>query len=144
MTIDNAMTLLEGLRAHLQGAFSPEEKAQIAELHQVVFDKPFVKTKCNDCYRDAVIRMYLQLKKNGTMISELQYRLRAGYLINSPLFHGGKVYSNANLTNEVAEEFLQMFPMASVNFDRIPERTEPKNEVNDNESKPSTKKRKKS
>ena len=144
MTIEVAMTLLEGLRAHLQGAFSPEEKAQIAELHQVVFDRPFVKTKCNDCYRDAVIRMYLQIKKNGTMISELQYRLRAGYLINSPLFHGGKVYSNANLTNEVAEEFLQMFPMASVNFDRIPEKTETKAEVKDNESKPSQKKRKKS
>ena len=144
MTIDDAMTLLEGLRAHLNGAFSPEEKAQIAELHQVVFDRPFVKTKCNDCYRDAVIRMYLQIKKNGTMISELQYRLRAGYLINSPLFHGGKVYSNANLTNEVAEEFLQMFPMASVNFDRIPEKTETKAEVKDNESKPSQKKRKKS
>ena len=144
MTIDDAMTLLEGLRAHLHGAFSPEEKAQIAELHQVVFDRPFVKTKCNDCYRDAVIRMYLQIKKNGTMISELQYRLRAGYLINSPLFHGGAVYSNANLTNEVAEEFLQMFPMASVNFDRIPEKTETKAEVMDNESKPSQKKRKKS
>lgn len=141
MTKEDAMTLLDGLRAHLQGAFSSEDKEQIERLHQVVFDKPFVRTKCNDCYRDAVIRMYLQLKRNGTMISELQYRLRAGYLINSPLFRGGKVYSNANLTNEVAEEFLKMFPMAKENFDRIPE---PKNEVKKNESQPSQKKRKKS
>lgn len=140
MGIDDAMTILEALKAHLKGAFSAAEKEQIESLHPVVMGRPFRRTSCNDCYRDAVILMYNQIKKNGTMIGELKYRLRAGYLIHSPLFHGGKVYSNANLTDDVAREFLEMFPMAASNFDKIPEEPTKKKAVK-NEGKPSKKKR---
>ena len=119
MNIEDAKTLIEGLRGRI-GALSSSDKTMIAELHEQVLGKPFRKTSCNDCYKDAVILVYTHLKKHGTMVSQLQYRLRAGYLINSPLFHGGKVYSNANLTDEIAEEYLRMFPHKAVFFDHIP------------------------
>jgi len=119
MNIEDAKTLIEGLRGRI-GALSSSDKTMIAELYEQVLGKPFRKTSCNDCYKDAVILVYTHLKKHGTMVSQLQYRLRAGYLINSPLFHDGKVYSNANLTDEVAKEYLQMFPQKVVFFDHIP------------------------
>lgn len=120
MNIEDAMTHVEDLRGRMN-ALSSSDKTMIAELYEQVLGKTFRKTSCNDCYRDAVILVYTHLKKHGTMVSQLQYRLRAGYLINSPLFHGGKVYSNANLTDEVAEEYLRMFPHKAVFFDRIPD-----------------------
>lgn len=120
MNIEDAMKHVEELRGRMN-ALSSSDKTMVAELYTLVLGKPFRKTSCNDCYRDAVILVYTHLKKYGTMVSQLQYRLRAGYLINSPLFHGGKVYSNANLTDEVAEEYLRMFPHKEVFFDHIPD-----------------------
>lgn len=123
MNIEDAMTHVEELRGRMN-ALSSSDKTMIADLYTLVLGKPFRKTSCNDCYRDAVILVYTHLKKYGTMVSQLQYRLRAGYLINSPLFYGGKVFSNANLTDAVAEEYLQMFPSKAVFFESIPDRTQ--------------------
>lgn len=124
---------------------SPDDKVTIATMYPIVLGKPFHRTKCNDCYRDAVIEMYLQLTKHGTMIGELQYRLRAGIIIHSPLFYGGKVFSNANLTDDIAREYLAMFPNKRSIFDSIPtQNEEPKpKKVAKDESQPSKKKRKK-
>lgn len=124
MNIEDAMTIVDGLRERMN-ALTSSDKEMIADLYTLVLGKTFRKTSCNDCYRDAVILVYTHLKKYGTMVSQLQYRLRAGYLINSPLFHGGKVYSNANLTDEVAEEYLRMFPHKAVFFDQIPDPNQP-------------------
>ena len=148
MNISEAMTLIEGLRGRMS-VLSPEDKTTIATMYPIVLGKPFLRTRCNDCYRDAVIEMYLQLTKHGTMISELRYRLRAGIIIHSPLFYGGKVFSNANLTDDIAKEYLAMFPNKRTMFDSVPaEKAEepkpkPKRIITD-ESKPSKKKRKKS
>ncbi len=43
--------------------------------------------------------------------------MRAGFIIACPAFHNGKIYSNANLTDEVAEEYLAMFPNQRQYFD---------------------------
>lgn len=44
------------------------------------------------------------------MAEKLNYRLKAGAIINCPAFKGGKIFSNDNLTDEVAEEYLKQFP----------------------------------
>ena len=36
--------------------------------------------------------------------------MRAGFIIASPIFHNGKIYTNANLTDKIAEEYIAMFP----------------------------------
>lgn len=138
------MKLIEGLRGRMS-VLSPDDKVTIATMYPIVLGKSFHRTKCNDCYRDAVIEMYLQLTKHGTMISELQYRLRAGIIIHSPLFYGGKVFSNANLTDDIAREYLAMFPNKRTIFDSIPNEPKPKaKRIAKNESQPSKKKREKS
>lgn len=50
------------------------------------------------------------------MAKERKYILKAGAILNSINFENGKIYSNANLTDEVAERYLAMFPEQSVLF----------------------------
>lgn len=49
------------------------------------------------------------------------YRMRAGFIIHTPAIDGGKVYTNANLTNEVAAKYLELFPSKRDRFEVIPE-----------------------
>ena len=76
------------------------------------------------CYHDALIEIYHTLKRNRKMADKCNYRLRAGYLINSPTFRGGAIYSNDNLTDEVAEEFLTAFPERVDMFQQLPKAEE--------------------
>ena len=76
------------------------------------------------CYHDALIEIYHTLKRNRKMAEKCNYRLRAGYLINSPTFRGGAIYSNDNLTDEVAEEFLNAFPERVDMFQQLPKAEE--------------------
>ena len=55
------------------------------------------------------------------MAEKKNFVLRAGVIINCPTFQGGKVFSNDNLTDEVAEEYLKAFPEQAVLFDELPE-----------------------
>ena len=54
------------------------------------------------------------------MAEKSNYRLRAGVIINCPNFRGGKIYTNDNLTDKVASEFLKMFPEQEVLFQKLP------------------------
>ena len=76
-------------------------------------------TSCQTCYHDAVIEIYLQLKKNK-MANDCKYRLRAGFIINTPAIRG--VYSNANLTDDVARKYLELFPQKASMFEKLPEK----------------------
>ena len=55
------------------------------------------------------------------MAEKLNYRLKAGAIINCPAFMGGKVFSNDNLTDEVAENYLKQFPDNVELFQKIPD-----------------------
>lgn len=113
MTIDEAKTKVESLRERFDAPYSQDDKKEIESLYKVVMGRTFRATSCQTCYHDAVIEIYLQLKKHGTMISEHSYVLQAGFIIHSPLFHEGKIFTNANLTDDIAEEYLKQFPNAS-------------------------------
>ena len=43
--------------------------------------------------------------------------MRAGFIINCPTFRGGQIFSNDNLTDEVAEEYIKRFPSNRDLFD---------------------------
>ena len=45
--------------------------------------------------------------------------MRAGFIISCPNFHGGKIYNNSNLTDEVAKEYLERYPKARAYFDIV-------------------------
>ena len=64
-SILEVVSKLEVLRG--QVALSTSDKSDIELMYQQVLGKDFVKTSCNDCYHDAVIEMYLYLKRTGNM-----------------------------------------------------------------------------
>ena len=49
--------------------------------------------------------------------------MRAGFIIRCGDFDDGEIYTNANLTNDVAKRYLERFPNKRKMFDRIPEET---------------------
>lgn len=100
--------------------FSASEKTEIEGLYPEVLGKTFKKTSCNDCYRDAVFEMYAYLKKNGKMKEKSIYGLKNGVLLQMT-FGSGEFYTNANLTDEAAERFLQANPDKANFFSVIPD-----------------------
>lgn len=100
--------------------FSSSEKLEIELLYTEVLGKAFVKTSCNDCYRDAVFEMYAYLKKNGKMKEKTLYGLKNGVLLQMG-FGSGEFYTNANLTDEAAERFLELNPDKANFFSVLPD-----------------------
>lgn len=101
-------------------AFSTTEKREIETLYTEVLGKEFVKTSCNDCYRDAVFEMYAYLKKNGKMKEKSVYRLKNGALLQM-WFGSGEFFTNANLTDEAAERYLNLKPQGINLFSVYPD-----------------------
>lgn len=100
--------------------YSPSEREEIESLYLEVLDKKFVRTSCNDCYKDAVFEMYAYLKKNGKMKEKTLYRLKNGALLQMK-FGSGEFYTNANLTDEAAERFLGINPEKVNLFSVVPD-----------------------
>lgn len=94
-------------------AFTAQDKAVITAAYLGIYDKPVKECSCKHRYFDALmeIRMYLKIKKRSNM----KYELKAGRLI----WHEGDPYSNANLTDEVAEKWCaQHADLVDVYFQR--------------------------
>lgn len=116
MTKDDACREVEGLRERFSAPYSSSDKELIARLYSACLGKVFAPTSCQNCYHDAVIELCLWMKNNRDMAKERKYLLKAGAILNSALFDNGKIYSNANMTDEVAERYLAMFPEQIVLF----------------------------
>jgi hypothetical protein len=67
--------------------------------------------------------MAVNLRKEQKMREKCDYHMRAGCIIRCGDFDGGEIYTNANLTNDVAKRYLERFPQKRAMFDRIPEET---------------------
>ena len=128
MSYEEATESVTRLRANFERAFSVEEKDEIRTLYGEVLGKEFKPTTCQQCYHDALIEIYLYLKREKRMAQRSKYRMRAGFIISCPNFHGGKIYNNSNLTDEVAKEYLERYPKARAFFDVVadaPEESKP-------------------
>lgn len=44
------------------------------------------------------------------MAKKSRYSMRAGFVLSCPSFDNGKIYTNSNLTDEVAERYIAAFP----------------------------------
>lgn len=122
MTIEEAKRLTEDVRTRYHSSFSASDKRTIKLLYENVLGKVFRVTSCQRCYHDAVIEITLKLRKTKTMAQEMNYRLKAGAIIMCPDFHNGQIYTNDNLTDEVAAEYLGKFPAQANIFSKIPEK----------------------
>lgn len=122
MTYDEAQRLTDGLRERYNTAFSPSDKTLIKRLYNEVLGKTFRQTSCQRCYHDAVIEIALHLRKTKTMTTKKNYTLRSGFIISCPDFHNGQHYTNDNLTDEIAAEYLAKYPHMAKYFATIPEK----------------------
>jgi len=120
MKVEDAKTIVEELRGRFDAPFSSSDKAHIVRLYWEVLGKEFKPTSCQQCYHDALIEVYLYLKKHNKMKEKCNYRMRAGFIISCPRFANGKIYTNDNLTDEVAEEYLAQFPKNVEMFQQLP------------------------
>lgn len=121
MTYEEATQETERLRASFDRSYTDTEKRRIALLYREVTGKDFQQTTCQQCYHDALIEVYLYLKNNKTMAKKCNYRLRAGFIISCPDFKSGKIYTNDNLTDAVAKEYLQKYPKQEKMFQQLPD-----------------------
>ena len=124
MTYTEATEEAERLRQAYDRSYTDSEKRMVARLYMEVLGKEFQPTTCQQCYHDAVIEIYLHLKNNKTMAKKCNYRLRAGFVISCPDFKNGKIFTNDNLTDAVAKEYLKKYPKQERMFQLMPESEE--------------------
>ena len=95
-------------------------KERIDRLYWAVCRKHLRKCNCKDKYRDALLEIYAKLtyhKKTNTSMA--QARLVNGVVLQWK----GNHYTNSNLTDEVAREFLASFPQRKDWFEILPSAT---------------------
>ena len=102
--------LVDELRGRFDAPFNQADKDAIERTYKAVIGRTFVQTSCQQCYHDAVLEIYHHIKKYGKMAEVKKYNLKAGAIINCPNFQEGKVFSNENLTDEIAAEYLKEYP----------------------------------
>lgn len=101
--------------------YSDAERVEIEKMYTAVLGCQIRTCNCSEKWRDAVIEMYVYLKKNSKMHTKSQYILKAGVVIQPDGM--SDVYTNANLTDAVAAEFLKKYPAAKGLFEKIPDNT---------------------
>ena len=136
MAIEEVVNQMQELGS--KASLSSSDKLEIERLYYEVLGKTFHKTSCGDCYRDAAIEIYLYLKRNGKMKEKSNYALKNGVLLQ-PEFGNSSFYTNANLTDEVAEKYLakhlkniNMFAVFPNDWkERVKERETPSSGINE-------------
>lgn len=124
MELAEVKKIIEELRGRFNAPFGSTDKSTIENLYYEILGKDFVPTSCQQCYHDGLIEIYHYIKKYGKMAEKLNYRLKAGAIINCPVFMDGKVFTNDNLTDEIAENYLKEFPNNVDLFQKVPEKDE--------------------
>lgn len=118
MTVVEAYNTLLAL-SRANKPYSSAEESIISNLYTEVTGKKVRDCNCRDKWRDAVIEALLYLKKHKAMREKCDYKLRAGVILH--ISGSSEVYTNDNLTNEVAEKFLKDNPNAVGRFAVIPQ-----------------------
>ena len=54
------------------------------------------------------------------MPKQCNYVMKAGFIISCPDFYNGKIFTNENLTDKVAHEYLTKYPHMEKYFQKIP------------------------
>lgn len=120
MTYEEATAKVGELKARFDSPFDASDKAVIESLYFEVTRKRFVPTTCQQCYHDALIEIYLKLKKEKAMPKQCNYVMKAGFIISCPDFYHGKIFTNENLTDKLAHEYLTKYPHMEKYFQKIP------------------------
>lgn len=145
MTNEQAKSELTALRGLIDsGADLASLRARIDALYFAVCGKHLRKCNCKNVEMDAIVEIHRKLKMYETKkidMTQAQARLVNGVVLQWK----GNHYTNSNLTDEVAREFLAAFPVRKDWFAVLPpeKADEPKAEVSEEPAKAPTKSTKK-
>jgi hypothetical protein len=114
-----ALEEVEEMRARFDSGFSLLDKNRIEVLYMEVLNKRFVKTNCGSCYKDAYVEIYVWLKREKKMKEKSNYGLLNGVIIQD--IENNKIFTNENINDEVAEEYLRKYPQRIDLFAKFPE-----------------------
>ena len=118
MTVDEVKILLSDLNRGYNTPYSSAEQATIERLYYEVLGKRLSGCRCPDRWHDAVLEINSYIKKHGKMKEKSNYKLRAGVILQ--IAGSSEIYTNDNLTDEVAAAFLKEHPNATGRFEVIP------------------------
>lgn len=118
MTEDQALVLCREWIGRSHASLSATDKKQIETLYSDMLGKHIRKCNCKNRYEDAVAEIYHYLKRGGKMREKSRYILKSGVVLQPK--GSSQVYTNDNLTDAVAEAFLQERPNAVGLFVYIP------------------------
>lgn len=138
MTTEQAKAELSHLRVLADGGETPSNfRARLEALYWAVCRKTLRKCNCKDVIPDALAEIYFKLKTINDNDMATKARLVNGVVLQLK----GNHYTNANITDKVAREFLAEFPQRKDWFATLPaeekdsEANTPKAEVGDKPSK---------
>lgn len=115
------LTSLRGLAGNTQALATFRERT--AALYWAVCRKTLPSCNCRDKWTDALVEIYRKLQQLKTTDTMEQLNTKAQLVRGVVLFWKGNHYTNANLTDEVAREFLAAFPQRAIWFAVKPEET---------------------
>jgi hypothetical protein len=145
MTNEQAHSELTALRGLIDGgADLASLRGRIDALYFAVCGKHLRKCNCKNVEMDAIVEIHRKLKMYESKkidMTQAQARLVNGVVLQWK----GNHYTNSNLTDEVAREFLAAFPVRKDWFAVLPPTEEPKAEVSEEQpaKAPTTKSTKK-
>ena len=135
MTTEQAKAELSHLRGIAEGGDIPSNfKARLEALYWAVCRKTLRKCNCKDVIPDALAEIYFKLKTLKDEDMATTARLVNGVVLQLK----GNHYTNANITDKVARDFLAEFPQRKDWFATLPAEekdSEPKAEVGEKPSK---------
>lgn len=118
LTYSETMATLLEMKGRHDDGFSSSDRLFIKEAYELLYGKPIKNTACSNCYRDAYILIYTKLKKDGTMPKEKKFILLNGVLLHAL---NGQVFTNSNLTDEIAMDALNENPNRLDLFSKYPD-----------------------
>ena len=95
-------------------------KQRIEKLYLQVCGKHLRKCKCKNVLKDAFIEIYSQLRRNKVLTTKNGNMAKAKLVMGVVVFWGGTHYTNKNLTDDVARQFLAKFPQRKDWFQILP------------------------
>lgn len=145
MTNEQAHSELTALRGLIEsGADLASLRGRIDALYFAVCGKHLRRCNCKNVEMDAIVEIHRKLKMYET--KKIDMTQASSRLVNGVVLQWkGNHYTNSNLTDEVAREFLAAFPIRKDWFAVLPpeKAEEPKAEVSEQPAKAPTKSTKK-
>ena len=106
----------EILRKAYSSEISTDVRLYVSELYLELFNKKIANAQCQNCIRDAAIEIMVKIMDKRKYI----------VFAHIPIFHKGKWYTQPNLTDEMAEEYLKENPKDIIKFKKYPKQSQKK------------------